>query len=576
MPGTTFISPLNTLAFRPNETNRPDRYRRGHLDTDWQKDLVLEFQKPDYYRQKIRRGNRFRFQVKSTANISRAFQLRDCHGKLMLDFSPAATVTKTGDVDAQGQQYITYQYKLPDFSSIPLDGTYYFVYSVDYDGSHSDTFVSEPLYLADEHPGTICIEYSNTENVEGVLFEEIPTIFSFLLEAYIDDYKPKVVSQVYASQRQDAITLDYRVSDSFRLLIGQETEGVADWVYKKLTYIMGCDRTLLNGLHYTSGGAVVDIQDGQGSPLKAGTLDIQPGDQKAFSTFSNRSIILYEQPPYPHMLANIAVGNIHTIIQNTEVADPTAQTAAIAQMNTNIGDTELLGTVTLSGGVIQYNLAPGESFTTALALIHTNKVTFSFSPASAANLAMFIGRGNTTVNWGDGAIVSYAPTGGVLGLSINHTYSSSGIYSVKIWGNPDALSITNSILTYSSGLFPQGMKSLYLSGIQWPSNAFQFSSLANAANSLTSLSIVNGALTSAPGFNSQLMPVLKTINFSDNPFSTTNKSLFHYDVWLNAQTVGIANGTFTVLQTPYVPLNALGNNYKSILQNPPFNWTVNS
>jgi hypothetical protein len=72
------------------------------------------------------------------------------------------------------------------------------------------------------------------------------------------------------------------------------------------------------------------------------------------------------------------------------------------------------------------------------------------------------------------------------------------------------------------------------------------------------------------------MPVLKTINFSDNPFSTTNKSLFHYDVWLNANTVGITGGTFTCLQTPYVPLNALGNTYKSVLQNPPFSWTVNS
>jgi hypothetical protein len=436
MAGTTYISPLMPLAFRPVETNRPSRYLRGHMDTEWQKDLILSFQKVDKYRQKVRRGNRFRFQAKATSNTSRRLFVIDCHGVTVHTFTLSTSIAPTGDVDAQGQQYTTYHYKAADLTAITADGTYYLIWEVVYDVSTTRQYISEPIYLANEHPNTICIEYSNSENLSKVLFTEIPAIYTMLVEAYIDTFTPKVTSQVYNNQSNDAITLDYRPYRNWKLYVGQTTEGVPDWMIDKLTRVFGCDRVLLDGKQYTgiTSGAAFEVQDGQGSPLKAATLDIQEAAASEGFTFTDGSLILYAQPAYPYAISALSV-DIHSIIQDTEVADGTAQTAAIAQMNTNIGGTELLGTVTVSGGFIRYNLAPGETYTSVTSLIHTNRLVFGFTPPSAATLSALIGRGATMVVWGDGSVNSYLASGA--SLPISHSYAATGIYSVKIWGKPD-------------------------------------------------------------------------------------------------------------------------------------------
>ena len=584
MSRKTITSPLNSLAMRPVDTMRPARYHAGHLDTDWQRDLILPFQAPAYYHQKVERGDRFRFEVKCIDNIAHALTVINCQGVTVLTITESGSEALPGDLTPAGDQLTTYLYKLSDLSALTVDGVYYFLFSVTYDVSHSYQEISEPITLADTHPDTMLLEYSHSENKDDMLFEQMPGLRRIRVEGYIADFQPQSSDTVYEDQDYNLDLLDSTAYRGWTFFVGRSDNGIPDWLLDKLNRIISLNYVLFNGKQYTkaSAGAKWNKEASLTYPLYAANIEIREADNNEGFEHTDTALNIYTVPGYPYAISSLVIGRTspNVIIGNTDIIhNSTEEAAYIAAVNAALPDLELYGTVVKTGSVVQYINAVGEHNEVAQAVIYTTY--FGYTQTMASGLATglrvrgFIMRlGNLITDWGDGAITRTGATS--MPVTVNHTYAvGGGTFTVQMWGPVQGFTSFGAGKTAFGGTLPP-LTDLRLPGVGFAGNTFDFALLTPAAATLRTLIITGAGLTSitAPVYG---LPYLSLVDFSGNALIGVAVGNLIYLVYNNANPNNIIGGTLSAIsQTPPATLNATGSFYESRLTSSPLFWTVNN
>lgn len=591
MARKTIIPTVNTFEMRPAVVNRPARYHLGHLETDWQRDLIRnDRDREQAYLHKVERGDPFRFVFDATANTSHTLTVIDCRGATVLTIAQTSTWDVAGNVTDDSTQIHSYLYRLADLTALD-EGQYYLVLSVNYDGTHSDTFISEPFWLLDTHEDTLLLEGTSTVNDKGVWFEQAPVRMPFRVEGYIGRMVTKNVMTVAEGQEQDITQLDSTAYREFAFVIGESGTGVSDWALNKINHFLDLERTYFNGKQYEKApSASLDKEEGSGEYLFTASVAIRE-PQNSIGIESNSEVIdLFGPLVTPYAVSRVIIGgfdimgafsNIVDDGHGIVLADGTALANFITALNAALANYELYGTIADNGsGKVQYIPAEGEDVRGNAGVVHQTSFGFTFS-ASAANsytLGFALGISSCVVEWGDGTYTRLRP--GFANSFVSHVYPTAiANYSVKIWGDTDAFLLSQAGASGSTPVIPQGVKTLVLGNYAFTANTFDFNAIGSAQSTLSRLWVINCGLTAANNFNNTLFPYLSNIDFSRNALSSNVVSAFMYDVWRNATNNGtgyfIRNGSFSIsAQTPAATLTAFGNTYKSILQSPSLNWSV--
>lgn len=584
-------------GMRPVDSNRPAKYHRGHLDTEWQASLLLPWEPCVTYFRKVERGNKFRFAFDTTATTSVTVEIIDKDWKPVLIITSPATADVVGNLAADSTQFHSYKYKLPDFSGIATDGVYCLLLTVNYDGTNIEQYVGHPFKLQDTHEGTMLIEYTNTTNKGGSWPEQLSLRYAFSVEAYLGRMIPKSVRTVYQDQNENTDQL-YAVSyRNWPLYFGHTGEGISDDVYDLLMRIFDLDTVFLNGKQYVraDGGDWTKNSD-EHTPLFGTSITVQEADNFEGFQHGDATLQLYESPGYPYAVYNLEIGTSSpqyliipslaapSLFNGAVIDDGAEETAFVAAINTAASDLELTGTASRAGGKVLYQNGAGENFQYAQARLFTDKFGFQFQSPGAVSRSITITGGQCIVDWGDGTLdrVTYSP----LPRTLTHTFPA-GIhaYDIRIFGFMEGFSMVGQgNMGNWSGFFPQGMKAFIMDDFGFPSDTFPWSIAGPAQNTLTTLKLTNCNLVSMPGMNSIWFPYLSNINLSSNNFTSNGVSAFMYDMHYNATHGGagpnLTNGTFSVVnQLTPATLNTLGNTYKNLLKatSPVYlNWTVNN
>jgi hypothetical protein len=588
------------FGMRRVDTNRPASYHRGHLDTDWQQELLLPWQPSDaVYFRKVERGDRFRFMFDATTNTSHVLQVIDRDWNPVLTITQSASAAIIGNTTADGSQFLSYLYRLSDFSAIATNGIYMLLLTVNYDVTHTDRFVSHPFLLQDTHEGTIAIEYTNTTNEQGSWFEQLPCRYMKRVPGYIGALIPKTVRTVYQDQEENIDQLWAKSYRNYPLCIGNTEEGISDEELDRLTRIFDLDTVFLDRKQYRrADSADWSKQGGDGAALFGATLNIQEADNTEGFTYGDDTLDLYTSPlatPYAlyslmigisspsiSLVPSVASGIVATVVHNSG-----EETTLISNLNSGTSAQELFGSFSNAGGVVAYQNGAGENYASASSTIYTTYFGFQFQCSGAPNNVRVITLTGATciVEWGDGTYdrVGYS----TLPIVLTKTFPNAiATYNIKIWGSVTEFSmVAQGNMGIFTGSLPSGMKKFTMDTFTWAlSNTFDFSQVAGAQSTLTSLKLLNCGLSAANGFNSHYIPNLSVIDFSGNQLNSTVVSNFMYDVWRNATNNGfgpyLTGGTFSIVnQSPAATLNSFGNSYKSLLTTnnvPPLNWKVNN
>jgi hypothetical protein len=580
----TVISPLNQFHFAK--------------DNDLQRLLLRpwEDKKKGMYIQKVARGKLFRFAFSATSNSSHSLKVIRYTGntyKEVLTITQTTTADIAGNLTLTGDQLHTYVYKLANLSALTADGYYALKLFVDYNGTDTETFVSEPFYLKNSHPG--CAEvtwwHSTNKGMEDMYFETLPTRFTMLVEGILEPQIPGSEDVVYQDQGEDAVLLDSKVYEVLKFRTGGNGVGIPDWMLSKLTYILTCDTVLIKDELSTSAKRVVKAGGGKweqvkdaGNPLHGDSIDLWLADNSSTFTHGIRKVSLFTVPSYPFAVYDIRIGkgsaNISIMPLAAAVVDDSGELATlITSLNTNAANADLFGTIANNSGVVQYTCAVGEDYDVAYAPIYTTFFGFQFQSSGALTRSFSLTASRAVVDWGSGspARVGYLP---FVPITVSKTYPAGiAAYDIRVFGPMEEFSMVGQAnIGFWTGTVPAGLKKFTLDTFSFTASTLDFAMFAPAALSLTNITVRNAGLSAANNFNSVYIPRLKDIDFSNNQFNQTVVSAFMYDVWRNASNNGagpsLPGGTFSITsQSPAVTsLNGTGVLYYNRLKASPLFW----
>lgn len=138
-------------------------------------------------------------------------------------------------------------------------------------------FWSEPILLKDYHDGTMLIEYTNSENSNGVFWNQ-PFSTRFRVEAILRQYEPLSRYAAYNDEGMDRTMLTGGESyDTYEILFGAQENGLPDWVFKKLNIITLLDTVMIDGVFYARNddGENIELAYGNGSNFAYGRMRLR-------------------------------------------------------------------------------------------------------------------------------------------------------------------------------------------------------------------------------------------------------------------------------------------------------------
>lgn len=164
------------------------------------------------------------------------------------------------------QTFLVYEGEV-DFNGYDED-FYYGKLTYTDENSVLQDFRTSPLDVATLHAGTSLIQYKNSQNDKGVVFDT-GIEFCFRIESNFDEFQPKAKTAQYEDQKYNSMVLNsipYRTS----VLYFGSTDTIGDstllpnWVADKLNVIFTCDQVRVDGEYYTR------LDSGDLKPYRAG------------------------------------------------------------------------------------------------------------------------------------------------------------------------------------------------------------------------------------------------------------------------------------------------------------------
>lgn len=310
------ISLTNPVRFYPS-TATPGK----HMDDDGYIQLLKSFEKDKRYYQKWQKDDTIRVQF--MAFSAPVMNLINCSGKIIKTYNAVEVVA------SPGLDYSIYEAYM-GLSDV-AEGIYYLTATAT--GMESSlSYISEPLDVKEEHPGTMLFTYKNTLNDFGLVFSGYLDVGydqytfqpTFRCEAGIMDFEPVRDRTAYTDQVNDVTTLFALPGRQFKLYIG-DAYGVAPYIIDILNRIFCCDYVLIDDKQYESTeGSKWEIERVKGYPLIGGSLDLVPAQNRSSQQQSieviaaSRIVAAYNIEAEAFGYGNAPAGSINVQVENIE------------------------------------------------------------------------------------------------------------------------------------------------------------------------------------------------------------------------------------------------------------------
>jgi hypothetical protein len=277
------ISPLNPLKFYPLADKLPSynvndvinsfdaNINTRPFDQDFFYQNIPSWQDKRWYAQPYQNGDTIRLQWLGISGItvSNLVYLLDCNSNIVATYTPTnPTLTTINGLTiyecniplynvAEGQ----YRVLLLHRSSI-INTPRYFA-------------ISEPIDVRKKHENTILIEYNNSKNAQGVIFE-YGIKFTMRVHGTINDLTTESEFYVYEDEPLNMVMLSgipYRI---WKLQIGGDGNAIPQYMADKIERITLCDTMAIDTIYYTRDeGSKLEANKKDNVPLASYSLNLR-------------------------------------------------------------------------------------------------------------------------------------------------------------------------------------------------------------------------------------------------------------------------------------------------------------
>jgi len=353
---------LNSENFYPVGVDLLPGYHTKHFLTDWWQETLYYFQKfnkfydndcPQYFVLK-----EFTDRVCIQIDVPETYigvnlVYVDSDGEIQgLTSVAASTMTVTGD-EYNGIQMTRYQFDLLMSDNFSTEQKFFWLLDVFDETAATNKYISEPVWVKEEHEDTILIEYRHSKNDYDVIFVEMSASFSHRLKGNLTFTNNKLERTVFRSQTAKLRQLYARNWRLYKLELGFPTDGVNDVDIDKLANIQKCDEVYYDGKRLIlAEGAEIEVSEfGSRYPLRVATIDLEEYDQKNSSVFESGGEV-YIMPlgaviGFPYLITSLSLSGVGSPgdpfpdfmlsyiaeLFSVEILDSAAETAMIAQLN---------------------------------------------------------------------------------------------------------------------------------------------------------------------------------------------------------------------------------------------------
>lgn len=271
-----FLSSIRFVEYDPTQTIQ---YQTRHFDDYLFQEQIQDFIFPAYYSQKRQQNDTETLQFESDYAPWQV-QLINCSNQVIKTVSiPAIT---TGLIDPMA---LTYQANFA-YNDVPV-GRYWMLLR----GGMGNGIkaISESIDVAEVHPYTVLLEYTNSVNKDNIYFNNGLIVLKLRLEAQIMRLKPGSKDTAYTDQVQNETLLrsyPYRI---FRFIVSSY-QGVPDWMIDKLNRIFGCSKILIDGKQFTKDdGAKWESVDTDLYPMSGWGIELRESKNRTFVKISSEN-----------------------------------------------------------------------------------------------------------------------------------------------------------------------------------------------------------------------------------------------------------------------------------------------
>lgn len=253
------------------------KYHTVFFDEDWFVNTIKPWQTQVEYFQKWQKTDEIDLQVQANYDPIK-LEIRDCAGRTIdtLDFELRNTV-----IEGQPFQVYELNIQLADLA----EGVYYFLLIAGF-GDSIQMMVSEGIDLKLSHPDTVLIEYSNSFNKGGIIWDT-GIKMAVRVEGEIINYEPGSEDVMYIDQTHDTEPLSSVPYDGFTFAIGGSF-GIPDWVAQKINWIFSLDSVFLDGRQFVKAeGAKFEKVQVENYPMNGWTLQISPSRNLDFDEYDD-------------------------------------------------------------------------------------------------------------------------------------------------------------------------------------------------------------------------------------------------------------------------------------------------
>lgn len=251
---------LNPVKFINAGYSQNAKYNTRDLD-DWTyEDTVMQWMQNRDFTQKWQKNDTISIQLLSDSGPI-TYQFLDCHENV--EYS--GSFINMGPGPITGFSIYEAHISLASFNV----GVYYLKIN-----SVTITLLSEPLNIAVSWPRSVLLEYSNYRFKDDMIFE---TGFapSLRIEGTVKYKSPASKDTLFEDQVLNQSLLSSRGYDLYEFVIGS-SEGIPDYMIKKLNRILGCSEVVYDGIEYTKAdGAKFESSDMEDYPMRGWTIELR-------------------------------------------------------------------------------------------------------------------------------------------------------------------------------------------------------------------------------------------------------------------------------------------------------------
>jgi hypothetical protein len=266
-----YLNPVKFHKLTPDETAK---YLTRHMD-DWNfSNTVPAYQIKQHYYQPFQTSDSLELQLESSFTAHTAKIVDGCGVTVQ-------TLTMVQGAESASEPGL-FIYEISQSLAAIEPGKYYITINC----NDELVLVSEPIEIKEVHEYSIVIEYSHTQNKDGLIFETGKTL-ELRVGGHIIFKEPASKDTSYEDQSYDTTTLDsvpYRI---WELYVGGST-GIPPYLIDKINRILGCNSLKVEGIYFAKPeGAKLEAIVADDYTLRGWTVDLQEAENQYSLEYSN-------------------------------------------------------------------------------------------------------------------------------------------------------------------------------------------------------------------------------------------------------------------------------------------------